>query len=90
MNILKSKAGAWGALILVVAVIIMTFPARKEWWAFIDVFCAFMMVFCHLMALYLGRLIGPAGKKLEIAAIVFGVLMIVSFIVEFIVMQCMM
>ena len=87
-NLLRSKLVAWLALILVVAVIVATFSYRQFWWAFIDEFFAFMMVFCQLVAVYILRVNPWAGKRLQTFAGIFGVLMIISFIVEYIIYLC--
>lgn len=84
---LKSKAMAWAALALVLIIIIMTFPTRTVWWSLFDVFFAFMMVFCHIMSLYIVKMSPAASRKMDIAALVFGVLMILALIVEFILFQ---
>lgn len=83
-NLLKSKTVAWCALILIILVIVFTFGMRDAWWTFIDLFFAFMMVFCQLVALYIGKFSPLACRKLQVCAAVSGVLMLLSFIVEFI------
>lgn len=87
-NILKSKAAAWGAFLLIILVIILTYGSRTVWWAFIDEFFAFMMIFCQLVAVYIMKLSPAAGKKLQICALVFGILMVLALIGEFIAYQC--
>ena len=74
-NVLKSKAFAWAALVLVILVIGFSFPIRTVWWSFSDVFFIFMMVFSHLMAVF-------ASKKLDFFALIFGILGVVALIVE--------
>nr|QJR98300.1 hypothetical protein Muribac2_240 [uncultured Muribaculaceae bacterium] len=86
-SILKSKAAAWGAMILVVLVIILTFSLRPAWWAFIDEFFMFMAVFCQLVALYLWKLNPYVGKKLQTFAMYFGILMVIALIGEYIAYQ---
>lgn len=86
-NLLKSKTAAWCALILILLVMIFTFGMREVWWAFIDEFFAFMMIFCQLVALYIEKLNSRACRKLQICAAVFGVLMILAFIGEYIAYQ---
>ena len=83
-KLLRSKLVAWLAMAIVVAVIIITFRFRTVWWAFIDEFFAFMAVFCQLAAVYLYSLNRYIGKKLQTFAAIFGVLMILSFIGEYI------
>ena len=75
---------AWIALAVVVIVIITTFRFRPVWWAFIDEFFAFMMVFCQLVALYIMPKNIYAGKKLQTFALIFGAGMILSFIGEYV------
>ncbi|MCH5235163.1 MAG: hypothetical protein J1E16_07695 [Muribaculaceae bacterium] len=86
-NPLQSTLVAWIALFIVVIVIIFTFQYRQQWWSFIDLFFAFMMVFCQLAGLYIGRFNPYAGKTLQnIAAWCLG-LMILAFIGEYIAYQ---
>ena len=86
-NLLKSKTAAWFALILIFIVMVFTFGMREVWWAFIDEFFAFMMIFCQLVALYIEKFNSRATRKLQICAAVFGVLMILAFIGEYIAYQ---
>lgn len=86
-RILKSKALAWAAFVLVIAVIGISFSLRKVWWSFSDIFFVFMMVFCHLMAVNLAKLNVFASKKLDVIALVFGVLTVIALIVEAILFQ---
>lgn len=81
--ILKSKIAGWCAmgLMIVVTVLCVTLPGVKQyWWELTDVFFAFMMVFCHLAALYLEKLSVRASKRLDTIAMVFGILAIVALI----------
>lgn len=88
-KILESKLCAWGAFVIVFLVIVLTFGMRREiaWWAFIDIFFAFMMVFCHLTAIIIKKLNGRASAKLELAAAVCGILTVLSGIGEYIAFQ---
>ena len=86
-NILKSKKTAWCALLLIILIIALTFRSRMAWWSFFDVFFAFMMIFCQLVAVYLTKYSPVASRKLQICAAVFGVLMILALIGEFIAYQ---
>lgn len=86
-KILKSKAMAWIVMLLVVVVIGITFRFRTHWWAFIDIFMAFMMCFCHLASLYLQKMSRIASAKMENAAFIFGLLTVISFLVEFFVLH---
>ena len=84
-KILQSKLAAWLAMAIVIIVIAVTFKFRPAWWAFFDLFFAFMMVFCQLAALYLGPLNLYVKKRMQQSAAVCGILMILSFIAEYIV-----
>ena len=86
-NPLQSTLVAWIGLAIVVAVIVTTFRYRTAWWNFIDLFFAFMMVFCQLASLYIGRFNGYAGKTLRNIAFVCLILMILAFIGEYIAYQ---
>lgn len=86
-RLLKSRATAWVALVVVVAVIIATFKMRTVWWCFIDEFFAFMMVFSQLIAVYTAKISPSASGKLHTCALTFGVLMILAIIGEFIAWQ---
>lgn len=81
-SILKSKICAWICFAVVIAVIVFTYKMRTEWWCFIDLFFAYMMAFCHVIALTIAKYNQFASKKLEISAAVMGVLMILSLIGE--------
>lgn len=83
-NILQSKIVAWAAMAIVVIVIAVTFSIRPAWWGFLDVFFAFMMVFCQLVAVYFFKLNPYVAKKLQIIAAICGSLMILSLIGEYI------
>lgn len=86
-NPLDSTLVAWVAMAIVVIVIVTTFQYRQAWWSFIDLFFAFMMVFCQLAGLYIKRFNPYAGKTLQrISAICLG-LMILAFIGEYVVYQ---
>lgn len=83
-NTLNSKAAAWGAMLLVLIIIFLTFQLRPAWWAFIDLFFMFMAAFCQLVAVYIKRLNPYVGKQMQVFAAIFGILMIVAFIGEYI------
>ena len=83
-NPLQSTFVAWIALAIVVIVIITTFQYRQAWWSFIDLFFAFMMVFCQLVGLYIKRFNLYAGKTLQNIAAICLVLMVLAFIGEYI------
>ncbi|MCH5233046.1 MAG: hypothetical protein J1E78_05335 [Muribaculaceae bacterium] len=86
-NILRSKPAAWIAFLVIIFVIVITFRLRPVWWAFIDEFFAFMMIFSQLAAVYIFKFSYYAGKKLQVIAAICGVLMILSLIGEYIAYQ---
>lgn len=86
-NLLQSTIVAWIALAIVIFVIVATFKFRQAWWSFIDLFFAFMMVFCQLAGLYIGRFNAYAGKRLRSIAGICLILMILAFIGEYIAYQ---
>lgn len=83
---MKSKILALWAMILMVVVIIILICTRviSSIWEYTAAFTAFMAIFCHLMAIMLYRMSASASKKLDLIAIVFGILTIVAIIVIFI------
>ncbi|MCH5224361.1 MAG: hypothetical protein J1D77_00125 [Muribaculaceae bacterium] len=86
-NPLQSTLVAWIAMAIVVIVIVTTFQYRQAWWSFIDLFFAFMMVFCQLAGLYIGRFNPYAGKTLRSIGAICFFLMILAFIAEYVVYQ---
>ncbi|MDE6717021.1 MAG: hypothetical protein K2J70_02410 [Muribaculaceae bacterium] len=87
-RISKSKTLAWAALILCIALLVisMAVPGLKtEWWQLFDVFFLFMTVFSHLAAIYLEKMSKPASQMLDRMALIFGILAIISFIAVFII-----
>lgn len=86
-KLLKSKVVTIIALLLIIILLILTFSLRPEWWCFIDIFCAFMMVFTHLLALMLYKMSPLACKKLDVIALIFGICFVISFIVEYLLCQ---
>lgn len=89
-KILKSKVAAWCAFAIVIAVLVATYSLRItlglkiEWWAFTDIFFAFMAAFCHVMAVTLGGINPPAGRKLDMIALVMLILAVIALIGEYI------
>lgn len=86
-QLLKSKIFAWSAFALIIVLIGITFTMRPTWWSFCDIFFAFMMVFSHLMAVYLNKFNQYVSKKLDVASLVCGILMIIALIVEWILLS---
>lgn len=89
MNIRESKGVAWLAMIAVVAVLVVMICLRmfNEVWEYSSIFCAFMMVFCHLMALNLRKMSLSASRKLDYISLVFGVLTVIAIIVIYVLAQ---
>lgn len=82
MKVLKNKSMAWGALLLIMIILVCTFSLRPYWWSFFDIFFLFMMAFCHAVALTIEKMNRNSASKLETIALIMGILAIVSFIVE--------
>ena len=83
-KILNSKSVAWGVFLIVLILMVCTFKLRVEWWMFFDIFFAFMMIFCHVIALVIEKYNKFATAKLERIAVVMGILTVFSFIGEWI------
>lgn len=83
-RLLKSKIIAWAALITVLVMIVLTFRMRCAWWACIDMFFAFMMVFAHIASLYLERFNAFASRRLDAIALVCGFMTLLAIIGEYI------
>ncbi|MCM1291883.1 MAG: hypothetical protein NC201_07395 [Prevotella sp.] len=81
-RIIESRVLAWGAMALILVMLVVTFKMRTVWWAYIDIFFGFMMVFTHLMSVYIGKKLPGVGKQLDMVSFVMGICMIVSFILE--------
>ena len=84
-TLLESKLTAWCAMALVVTLIVLSFCLHTPWWGFIAIFFLFLGVFSHIAALYLRKVNGRSASKLETCALVFLILAIAGFIVEYIV-----
>lgn len=78
-SILDSRWMAWGAILITVAVLVISFDVSREWWAYLDVFFAFMMCFVHLLAVYM-RKVPRMSRQLDLCALVFGILTIIAII----------
>ncbi len=83
-KLLRSKGIAWLAFAIIIIVLVVTFSYRTVWWAFIDIFFAFMTVFCHVIALTIEKLNPYASKKLDIIAFYLLILTVLALIGEFI------
>lgn len=89
MNLRESKLVAWTAMLLIVVAVVFTICMRyvESIWDYVSIFCAFMMVFSHLMALSLKKMSASASRKLDIASLIFGILTVLSIILIFIFYQ---
>lgn len=83
-TLLKSAPLAWGAMILIAIVLVLTFRLRPCWWAFIDIFFFFMMAFSHAAACSLVKISPAASRTLDLAALVCGIAAVAALIVEWI------
>lgn len=81
---LKSKTTAWLAFGLVILLLVLTFSMRTVWWAFIDVFFAFMAAFVNLVSVTVKKINPIVSNKLNTWTIVFGILFVIAFIGEWI------
>lgn len=86
-SVLSSKSIAWFAFLLIIIVLIFTFSIRPSWWAFIDIFFGFMMVFCHIVAVYSRGKMPAVGRQMDTIAAYCGILAVLAFIGEFIAWQ---
>lgn len=81
-SLLKSIPMSWVAMLLIAIVLVCTFQLRTEWWAFIDIFFFFMMAFCHAVACTVARMGVSISRRLDMVALMCGILGVVAFIVE--------
>ena len=77
-SILKMKSVAWGALVLVVVWLGFIIGTPAPWWTYTSVFFVFI---CHLAALYIYKVSPRASRKLDVIAMIMGILFMVAFIV---------
>lgn len=83
-KLLNSKPAAWGALILIVIWLIFALKTDEPWWGYLGIFFAFMMIFCHIASLYIERISKDASSKLDLIALICGVIFVVAEIVIYI------
>lgn len=83
-KLLQSKPIAWLAFAVVIVILVVTFPYRHTWWAFIDIFFAFMTVFSHVVALTIEKLNPYGARKLDKIALYLLVLTVLAVIGELI------
>lgn len=84
-KLVESKITAWIAILLSVALIVLSFLLHTPWWGFIAIFFCFIATFAHLASLYLKSMSVPAARKLETAALVCIILAVIGFIAEYLV-----
>lgn len=82
MKIYNSKLYVGIALLVVIALICVTFKLRVAWWGFIDIFFFFIAAFSQLTALTLGARIAPVGAKLSMIAFLSLLLAVLALIGE--------
>lgn len=80
----KSKLFAWLSFALVIVLLVVTFKMRTVWWAFIDIFFAFMAAFVNLVAVTVSRINPKVSGMLNTWTLIFCILFIVAFIGEWI------
>lgn len=85
MKLIESKATAWGALILTLALVVLTALSASPWWGYIAEFFLFMGVFAHIASLYLRKMSAPASRQLDIISLICIILAILGFIAEYII-----
>lgn len=85
MRLIESKATAWTAMVIVIAMVVLSMFLKTPWYGLIAEFFCFVGVFAHLASLYLNRMSQAAGRKLETCALVFIILSLVAFVTEYVV-----
>lgn len=83
-KLLESKFTAWTAMVLTLALIVLSFCLHTPWWGFIALFFLFIAVFMHIMSLYLRKISAAIGKKMDNCSFVCLILSLLAFITEYI------
>lgn len=78
----RSKLFAWLAFALVIVLLVLTFSIRTVWWAYIDVFFAFMASFINVVAVSVEKINPIVSKMLNKWVFTFCILFIIAFIGE--------
>lgn len=86
-NLFKSRIFAWCAFVLVIAILVLSFPMRAYWWTFIDIFFAFMAAFVNVVSVTVAKINPSVSSKLNTCTLIFLVLFVVSFIVEWVILN---
>lgn len=86
----KSAVSAWGAMIIILIVIIicMSLHIIGDAWEYVVLFLVFMAGFCHLASTLLKKTSVSAAKKLDLIALIFGILGVIGLITVFILDWC--
>ena len=81
-KLIGSKIVAWFGLILAVVMVVLTMMVQKlPWWEYSVGFFAFMMCFMHLLSAYMNDKLPAVGYKLDMIALVFGVFLVITFVI---------
>jgi|InofroStandDraft_1065614.scaffolds.fasta_scaffold97864_2 hypothetical protein len=81
-KLIGSKIVAWFGLILAVVMVVLTMMVQKlPWWEYSVGFFAFMMCFMHLLSTYMNDKLPAVGYKLDMIALVFGVFLVITFVI---------
>lgn len=86
-SFIESRIVSWIALFVIVLWIVMQLRTPDPWWTYLSIFFAFMMVFCHLAALYLFSISWRASHKLDSLSILCGILFVVALVATYIASQ---
>lgn len=84
-KLIESKLTAWFAMLLVLAMIVLSFLLHTPWWGFIAIFFCFLAVFSHLASIYLKKMSRTAARKLETTALVCIIIAVIGFITEYVI-----
>lgn len=79
-KILESKILTLLALLIVVAVVVLTFVLKMPVLSLIPCFFAFMMVFCHLASLLIKKMNPVASRTIDKCALVSGIFTVIAII----------
>ena len=79
-KLIGSKIVAWFGLILAVVMVVLTMMVQKlPWWEYSVGFFAFMM--CFMLSTYMNDKLPAVGYKLDMIALVFGVFLVITFVI---------
>lgn len=86
-SFIESRIVSWIALFVIILWIVMQLHTPDPWWTYLSIFLAFMMVFCHLAALYLYAVSWRASRKLDSLAMLCGILFVIALVATYIASQ---